>query len=165
MNGYSLPCELVPNSLWVALYLRQPEYTPNDFHWALYLQTPTRGHKLHIKSVGDGWITEHGTVSRITNDIFLIGLIHVANVRPDRMDIVLRTIRAEDHVLSGIQNVSCRVWLLRALSRLSAQGDVRCGDVISLEAEIKGWGNQHQESALKNEQPRPLGESRVCQTH
>src|SRR4051812_4189027 len=62
----------------------QSKYPPNanDYHWALYLhENPmTGGTKYHIKTVGLGWIPDHGITVAIVKQFLLVGLYRIADV-------------------------------------------------------------------------------------
>ncbi|KAJ5098320.1 hypothetical protein N7532_005321 [Penicillium argentinense] len=76
------PPDLQVNSLYILLFNRNDPPQPNDFHWGLYLhQNPVSGGtKYHIKTVGPGWIPDHGTTAAIMKEFLLVGLLRIADV-------------------------------------------------------------------------------------
>ncbi len=156
--------ELQDGGLYVMLFLRQPEYAPDDFHWALYLHhnSYTGGTKYHVKTQGSGWIAEHGVTKGILKENFLVGLFLLGNVANELEERTKALVTEEDGLLNTIPGTTCRVWLMRALARVQASGSLRCPDLVALEREIKDWGNSHQKSALLAKKPRPLGVSSLC---
>ncbi|KAL4779884.1 hypothetical protein BJX76DRAFT_339536 [Aspergillus varians] len=164
---------LLPNTLYIAIFIRADPPIPDDFHWALYHPTTTtHGTKYHISNESNGWIAAHSreSPSSILKTFLLAGLIRVADVNTDTADLdgsnVLNSridtlLRSKDANLNDKDGVTCRTWLLEMLRLLDKEGllrDVRCGgDVERLEREVKQWGNGLAEGAVRNVQPRPVG--------
>jgi len=152
---------LAIGSLYVLLDLRSPDIVDRTFHWALYFHKAdkpySKGHKYHIKTLGDGWIAEHATMSGIMKGFLLVCLVRVARDIPAaRWDAELDKIMAMDdsHINDG--SFTCRVWVLRALERLRNAGILSCGDVVQLEEQLRSVGNRHRATAILNQQPRPI---------
>lgn len=159
--------EIKKGSIYVLLYVRNQPPILNDFHWGLYFHgnTNTRGMKYHIKTVGPGWMPDHGPVTAIMKEFLLVGLFRVADVRPEWHAHVDKTIRSLDDQLNVPGN-TCRVWVLDILSLLQEPVGgyqiLRCRDISALQKEIFDWGNGHAAAAAANEQPRPIGASMLC---
>jgi len=158
--------ELRQGSLYILLYIRNEPPQPNDFHWALYLhQHPDKGGtKYHIKTVGPGWMADHGPVAAIMKEFLLVGLFHIADVPLTWHDHLDRTFRSFDDNLNTLGN-TCRVWLIAVLELLRRPVEgytLLNADLSALQREICDWGNAHAASAAANEQPRPIGASKVC---
>ncbi|KAL4944484.1 hypothetical protein BDV06DRAFT_220218 [Aspergillus oleicola] len=176
---------LIPNTLYIALYLRSDPPTPNDFHWALYhARSNNRGTKYHITNEGpDGrWIAGHTTESPsgILKGFLLVGLIRVASVKTtspstsgggggeaDVNEKIDTTLRSQDTKLNDQPGITCRIWLKQMLARLVIDGvlarsDVRCGcNTEALEVVVKNWGNRFSAEAARNVQPRPVEEGDI----
>jgi len=159
----SLP-ELKVDGLYIILFVRSPEYDPDNFHWVLYLhQGPVKGGmKYHIKGEGDGWVTDHAVTAGVFKSFLLVGLLHIANVPKGWEDRANSIITEDDNRLNSIPGNTCRVWLLSALERLRDAGVLHCSNLVALEREVKDWGNSHQISAIDAQTPRPCGVSNLC---
>ncbi|KAJ5242779.1 uncharacterized protein N7469_001106 [Penicillium citrinum] len=161
------PPDLLPGSLYVLLFNRNDPPIVNDYHWALYLhENPTTGGtKYHIKTVGPGWIPDHGSTVAIMKQFLLVGLFRIADVPEELYPHLDRTFRSQDANLNH-PTQTCRVWLLHLLSQLQRPVDgktiIECDDLSALQQEILDWGNLHAMSAAANEQPRPIGASNLC---
>ena len=161
------PPDLLPGSLYVLLFNRNDPPIVNDYHWALYLHEnlPTGGTKYHIKTVGPGWIPDHGSTVAIMKQFLLVGLFRIADVPEELHPHLDRTFRSQDANLNH-PTQTCRVWLLHVLSELQKLVDgkriLKCDDLSALQQEILDWGNLHAMSAAANEQPRPIGASTLC---
>ena len=147
-------------SLYVLLDLRSADLSDRTFHWALYLHQADmpylKGHKYHIKTLGEGWIPDHAPLSGITKGFLLVCLVRVAREIP-----TLRWGELEDLVTANDGQINdgsftCRVWVLRALERLQNAGMIRYGDTSRLEERLREIGNSHRATAIRNEQPRPI---------
>lgn len=158
---------LKEGSIYVLLYVRQQPPVPNDFHWGLYFHgnTNTRGTKYHIRTVGPGWMSDHGPVTEILKEFLLVGLFRVADVRPELYNHIDKTIRSLDDRLNVPGN-TCRVWVLDIIALLQEPVGgyqvLRCRDISALQQEIFDWGNERAAAAAANEQPRPVGASMIC---
>ena len=148
------------NGLYIVLFARDDPPKPDDFHWAFYFHTNQYGGiKYHIKSLGSGWIADHGSPGDIFKSLFLVGLFHVADI-PEGQERPFDTFtRSSDNRLN-VKGMTCRVWLFMVLKALADL--VGCVDLEKLEREVKDWGNEHAESAAKAVQPRPVGASTLC---
>lgn len=159
---------LLPNTLYICLFLRSDPPLPDDFHWALYHHSTNSGTKYHITNEGRGWIAGHSceSPSSILKSFLLVGLIRVAglnntNANTDDLNRKIdSTLRSHDDKLNDKYDVTCRVWLLEMLGILYTEGlltDVKCGgDIKMLERVVKQWGNGFAEGAARNVQPRPV---------
>ncbi|KAF9893159.1 hypothetical protein FE257_012571 [Aspergillus nanangensis] len=153
---------LLPNTLYIVLYIRTDPPIPDNFHWALYHHHPTvtQRTKYHITNEGsDGWIASHSHESNILKTFLLVGLVRIADVSVASISTVDQVIRSYDSQVNTM-DVTCRTWLLRVLSRLqmSDLGVLRGIDLDILEKEVKAWGNRFAKEACVNVQPRPVGE-------
>ncbi|KAJ5690377.1 hypothetical protein N7462_004769 [Penicillium macrosclerotiorum] len=159
--------ELQTNSLYVVLFIRNEPPQPNDFHWALYLHQDATmgGKKYHIKTVGPGWIPDHGPCSKISKEFLLVGLFRIADVPPSYHTYLDETLRSYDDNLNTPGN-TCRIWVLSVLALLQQPANgatiFDCQDLPALQEEIFHWGNAHAQSAAANKQPRPTGSSALC---
>ncbi|OJJ60572.1 hypothetical protein ASPSYDRAFT_742805 [Aspergillus sydowii CBS 593.65] len=159
---------LLPNTLYICLFLRSDPPLLDDFHWALYHHTTKGGMKYHITNEGRGWIAGHSreSPSSILKSFLLVGLIRVAGVNnisanaDDMNRKIDGTLRSHDGKLNDKDFITCRIWLLEMLGILYMEGllaDVRCGgDMKMLERVVKQWGNGFAEGAMRNVQPRPV---------
>ncbi len=147
--------DLHDGGLYVNLYVREPEVDPDNFHWALYFHHNEvfGGTKYNVKQQGPGWIAEHGVTKGALKSLFVVGLFRIANVPSEMEERTKALICQEDGKLNDIPGITCKVWLLRGLERLQANGILKCGDLVALEEEVKGWGNGHQQSAIDAEKP------------
>ncbi|RDW86892.1 uncharacterized protein DSM5745_03534 [Aspergillus mulundensis] len=142
---------LLPNNVYIALFVRADPPIPNDFHWALYLpEYASKGTKYHIVNEGVGWIAAHAseTPAGILKSFLLVGLIRVAAINSQehlaaKADALLRS---HDNRLNDKEGTTCRTWLLEICE----------GDMEKLEAVVKDWGNRFADAAVKNVQPRPV---------
>lgn len=95
----------------------------------------------------------------------LVGLVHIADVPFGWESSVDTTIRSFDGNLNDA-GVTCKTWLFRVLDLLREEergyAVLRCDDLVALEREITDWGNRYALDADKNVQPRPVGESTIC---
>lgn len=162
------PPELQVGGLYVLLFTRNDPPKANDFHWGLYLhQNPlTGGTKYHIKTVGPGWIPDHGVNAAVMREFLLVGLFRIADVPVPWYPHLDRTFRSLDASLNHPAQ-TCRVWVLDVLSELQKLMDgeeriFKCDDLLALQQEIFDWGNLHAMSAAKNDQPRPIDASKLC---
>ncbi|KAL4907947.1 hypothetical protein BDW74DRAFT_175732 [Aspergillus multicolor] len=140
---------LLPNNLYIALFVRADPPVPNDFHRALYLpDSASKKTKYHIVNEGAGWIAAHASETPAISS-----QEHLAA----RVDALLRS---HDNRLNDKEGTTCRTWLLEMLAILHEEGvleDVRCeGDMEKLEAAVKSWSNGLADAAVKNVQPRPV---------
>lgn len=155
---------LKDGGLYILLFIRAPEYSPDNFHWALYHHKSAEigGTKYHVTGSVGAWLADHGTVKDVMKTIFLVGAFHVANVPPGTVDRLEKLIMAEDDSVNSVSDTTCRVWLLRALERTRDEDILRCDDLKALEREVMDWGNSKQVSAIQAEKPRPTGSSKLC---
>lgn len=159
---------LLPDSLYICLFLRSDPPLPNDFHWALYHHTTNSGTKYHITNGGRGWIASHSreSSSSILKSFLQVGLIRVAGLNStnantdDLSGKIDSTLRSHDDKLNDKDGITCRIWLLEMLGILYKEGllaDVRCGgNMKMLEEVVKQWGNEFADGAARNVQPRPV---------
>ena len=159
--------QITPSGLYVLSYIRDDPPKSDDFHWALYhhRNVSTGGTKYHIRGISDHWITDHSTIRGVLKELFLVGMFQIAVTPDSREKAVDQALRSLDDTINN-GDISCRVWLRRVLEVLKGLGGdspvVKYGDGEALEREIKDWGNEHSKSAALNEQPRPIGKSRLC---
>lgn len=167
---------LLPNALYIALYIRSDPPNANDFHWAFYHHhhhhNSQGGTKHDAENHSGGWQVQHAPTGCIFKTLFLCVLIHIADI-PDSRTAELETVlRERDADVNDIDAVTCRVWLKGVLERLEQEGIVRCegrgqrlglglglGDQVQEEA--FAIGNGFMDDAARNVQPRPVVKSRV----
>lgn len=155
--------QLPLNSLYVVLYIRSDPPRSNDFHWAYYLHTASRGGtKFHVRNIGAGWISGHGQTCGIFKSAFLCVLIHITTIPHEKLDLVDQIMRSHDSNLNSMPNITCRVWLMTVLKDLIENELVRCINSVELQQECFDFGNEHSSSAAINEQPRPVVKSKFC---
>jgi hypothetical protein len=95
-----------------------------------------------MKNVGDsGWIPDHGTTSGVFKSLFLCALIQVAIVPETEQRQVDQLIRSHDGDINSIPRVTCRLWDMVILQKLSRHGIVRCNNIDALEQECMAIGN------------------------
>ncbi|KAH9919290.1 uncharacterized protein B0H18DRAFT_1028165 [Fomitopsis serialis] len=152
---------LQPGALYILLDLRSADLNDTTFHWALYLHKSNglhpKGYKYHIKTLGEGWIADHGPLSGVTKSFLLVCLVRIAHDIPaSQYEGLARLITlADDHINDGA--ITCRVWTLSALERLRGARFIQDdADVEGLEREVKRIGNNYRAGAVQNEQPRPI---------
>ncbi|EEH03886.1 conserved hypothetical protein [Histoplasma capsulatum G186AR] len=154
---------LALGSLYIVLYLRSDPPRPNDFHWGYYFHTiPSGGTKYHVKNLGSGWITEHGSTTGLFKSNFLCVVVQIAAVAEAKYAQVDQIMRTHDGKLNSIPGISCRVWILSILQMLIENGIVQCSSCAELEQECFEIGNQHRFGAIANNQPRPVVRSTLC---
>ena len=158
--------KLEPGSLYIVLKLRSDSLEDKTFHVMLYLHksdanTPTMklgGTKYHITNLrSDMWLTDHGPESAIMKIFLLNCLVRVASDIPsDRWDEIDAIIRAKDGEIN-VDGMNCRVWVVQTLQRLQDAGIQFLGrDIEEIDNEAFKIGNLYRESAVNNEQPRPI---------
>ncbi|EEH05276.1 conserved hypothetical protein [Histoplasma capsulatum G186AR] len=151
------------DSLYVVLYLRSDPPAPNDFHWGYYFHThPDGGIKYHLKSLGSGWITEHGPTGGVFKSNFLCVLVHIATVPQEKHLQVDQIMKSLDGRCNSIPGITCRVWIMNILQKLIENGIVQCPSIAEFQQECFTIGNQNSKNASANNQPRPVIISRVC---
>ena len=147
-------------SLYVLLDLRSADLSDRTSHWALYLHKANkpypRGHKYHIKTLGEGWIPDHAPLSGITKGFLLVCLVRVAKDIPAaRWGELEELVTMNDSQIND-GSFTCRVWVLQALERLQNAQIFNYGDMLRLEERLKAIGESHRATAIRNEQPRPI---------
>lgn len=155
---------LVIGGIYIALFVRDQPPRPNDFHWALYVHTePKSGRKYHIKSLGAGWIVDHGPENGVLKTFLLVGLFHVATISPgkDTLDWLDGIFRTYDTRLNTPE-ITCRVWVLWILQLLKSDNILECDDLAALEREVFEFGNKYATDAADAKQPRPVETSKIC---
>lgn len=174
---------LPPNTLYIALWIRNDPPETNDFHWALYHHhnASIGGKKYDVKGINKNnshWVTDHAWTGNIFKTNFLCVLIRIADLGHgdgddgERLD---EGIHALDGCVNDIPGVTCRVWLFVVLERLVREGvwglrddigDVDGGGdglgLLRLEKECMEFGNRVRQEAALNIQPRPVVVSRFC---
>ncbi|KAA8646445.1 uncharacterized protein ATNIH1004_007875 [Aspergillus tanneri] len=148
---------LMPNNLYIALYIRTDPPQPNNFHWTLYHHhyhhdsaSPATGTKYHIINESTGWIATHGRESCILKTFLLFGLVRIASVPWDATDAIDRSIRMYDSQLNAM-GVTCRTWLFRVLRDLQEDEHALQGvDLEALEEELTQWGYGFADEACRN---------------
>ena len=146
-------------SLYVLLDLRSADLSDRTFHWALYLHKANKpypkGHKYHIKTLGEGWIPDHAPLSGITKGFLLVCLVRVAKDIPAaRWGELEELVTMNDSQIND-GSFTCRVWVFQALERLQNAQIFNYGDMLQLEERLKAIGESHR-AAIRNEQPRPI---------
>lgn len=151
------------NTLYIVLYIRSDPPELNDFHWGYYFhENPQGGLKYHMRSLGGGWIPDHGKTGGVFKSNFLCVLIQIASVPQAKHSQLDQIMISRDGDVNSIPGVTCRVWLMAILQRLIQHEIVRCSSVDALIQECMSTGNQHSAAAAKNNQPRPVVRSRLC---
>jgi hypothetical protein len=154
---------LPPESLHVALWLRNDPPPLNDFHWAFYYHEGPKGGTIYqVKGLSEGWITDHGVTGCIFKSLFLCCLVQIGNISSTKKQELDQTIRSCDSTLNEICDVTCKVWLFEVLPRLIEQGFVRCDNPEALKAECLAIGNKFRVEASGNVQPRPAKIANTC---
>ncbi|MCJ1284172.1 hypothetical protein MMC26_003503 [Xylographa opegraphella] len=154
---------LTPHSLYILLYHRGTP-TPSNFHWSFYHHHTalSGGSKFHITGSAARWISAHAETKAITAEFLLVGLVRVAATGEEQQDLVRRVITAEDGHLNETPGMRCRSRLRDGCERLRGVGLMRFESWEALQGECEGFGNEAAEGCERNEQPRPVWESRVC---
>ncbi|MCJ1377967.1 hypothetical protein MMC17_001063 [Xylographa soralifera] len=154
---------LTPNSLYILLYHRGVS-TPSNFHWSFYLHhsAATGGSKFHTTGSAGRWISAHGETKAITAEFLLVGLVRVAAIKEEQRGLARRVITAEDGLLNETPGLTCRTWLRDGCERLKEHGLMSFESWEALEGECNEFGNENAEGCERNEQPRPVWESRAC---
>ncbi|RAK95536.1 uncharacterized protein BO80DRAFT_260826 [Aspergillus ibericus CBS 121593] len=156
------------NGLYIILFIRNHPPVQNDFHWGLYFHRHPRtgGTKYHVKQQGSGWMPDHGPTAGVFKSFLLVGLFRIADVPAGWEGHLDQAIRTYDNQLNT-PGVTCRVWVFWVLALLqkpiSGQIILKCGNLATLEAEVKAWGNVHAMGAADNDQPRPVAASALCE--
>ncbi|KAK7676139.1 hypothetical protein QCA50_014924 [Cerrena zonata] len=170
-----MSCALTPGGLYIALFLTS---TPGRrrFHWALYhhyshseqidkdgnLRTYNRGHKYHIRSLGEGWIADHTPESGIMTSAYIIGLVLIGHIDPDIAQNVSQVATRYDGSLNDMAGVTCRVWLKIILQDLLDANLLKlAGSVAQLEEEIYQFGEQGEQDAMNGILPPPIWTSEL----
>jgi len=159
--------DLKDGGLYVILFIRGDPPEIDNFHWGLYLHknVVSGGTKYHIKTQGSGWITDHGPTSGVFKSFLLVGLFRIADIPAGWEGYVDQTIRSYDNQVNT-PGTTCKVWVFWVLELLKRQSNgytiLKCNDLTTLEREIKDWGNTKAPGAARNDQPRPVGASRIC---
>ena len=149
--------QLSPDTIYIALWLRNDPPPLDDFHWALYHhEGPNGGTVYQVKGLSEGWITDHGFHGCIFKSLFLCGLIQIGSIPATMRQELDSTIRSLDASLNQIVNVTCKVWLFEVLPLLVRKGFVRCEDPQACKAECLAFGNKIRFDASGNVQPRPV---------
>lgn len=152
------------NTLYIALYIRSDPPRPDDFHWAYYFHTNAYGGmKYHIKTMGEGWISDHSTRGGgLFKSNFLCVLVQIASVAQARHGRLDEIMKVHDGDVNFIPGVTCRVWLMTILQELIRDGIVGCNDYEALQRECMDFGNHYMDEAACNVQPRPVVRSTLC---
>lgn len=163
---------LPPDTLYIALWIRNDPPEADDFHWAFYHHHNASGggKKYDVKSINDHWLTDHAWTGNIFKTNFLCVLIRIADVGDVDRKRLDEGIRALDECVNDIPGVTCRVWLFVVLERLVREGVLGLRDVdggvglglMRLERECMDFGNRVRQEAALNRQPRPVVVSRFC---
>lgn len=155
--------DLPQRKLYIVLWIRSDPPIPNSFHWGFYHHKDTDGGtKYHLRSLGSGWITDHGPTGGVFKSQFLCVLIQIASIPAEEDQRLNQIMSTYDANVNSIPNVTCRVWLFKILELLVQQGLVGCNDLQSLQAECMDYGNQYIADAARNIQPRPVVVSSRC---
>ena len=120
------------------------------------------GTKLHLTGSTGGWIPDHGTTLGAMGSTKLVGAIRTADFDPSQRDKVETIIRQDDSKLHEIEPLNCRIWVSRACLRLRDEKLMDFEQWEDVRREVVDFSNGHWHSGYYNEQPRPLGFSRVC---
>lgn len=156
-------CGLTPQSLYIALWVRDDPPPPDNFHWAFYYHEGSKGGTIYqVKGLGDGWIADHGIRSCIFKSLFLCGLVQIGKIPATKGQELDYKIRSRDSALNEIPNVTCKVWLFEVFLGLVQQGLVRCENSEALKNECLAFGNKFRFEASNNVQPRPVALASTC---
>lgn len=169
---------LVPNSLYIALYIRTDPPTANDFHWAFYHRSQQQQPSPNAKVAGgtkheavnnpQWWCVQHTSTGCLFKTAFLCVVIQIAEIAEARVPEMEAIMRERDDDVNEIEGVTCRVWLKGTLDRLVRDGVVECrgdlggrdlGDVV--QEEVFAIGNEFMDDAARNVQPRPMVKSKI----
>jgi len=154
---------LPQRKLYIVLWIRNDPPIANDFHWGFYYhETTTGGTKYHMKSLGGGWIADHGTTSGVFKSQFPCVLIEIGSISADKEGMLDRIMRSYDGSANTTPGFTCRVWVFMILPLLIQAGLLRCNDLAGLQQECFGYGNEYMSSAARNDQPRPVRVSSRC---
>jgi hypothetical protein len=87
--------------IYIVLFIRDAVLAKNDFHWALYhhYHSDDGGTKYHIRSIGDGWIAEHGITKGVLKSFLLIGLFQIATVPSSSVGTVDSIMKTYDSIV------------------------------------------------------------------
>ncbi|KAJ9400228.1 hypothetical protein DTO282F9_2998 [Paecilomyces variotii] len=155
--------QLPVDTLYIILYIRSDPPQPNDFHWGYYFHTSPRGGvKHHIRNLGGGWIPDHVSTHGVFKSNFLCALVRIATVPKANHSRLDQIMKSRDGDVNAIPGVTCRVWVMTILQTLIQNGIIRCSNVDALQQECMEFGNEYSAGAAKNDQPRPVVESRLC---
>ena len=160
----SLWDKLEVGRIYVLLFVRSHPPKADDFHWGIYAHTEKKGgRKYHIKTLGNGWIADHGPTSGVFKSFLLVGLFHIATIPAEQtwFDYLDEIMRTYDNQLNNT-GTTCRVWSLWIFQLLQSHNILLCSDLDALEAEIFEFGNKYAADAADGKQPRPIKTSKIC---
>jgi hypothetical protein len=154
---------LPQHKLYIFLWIRQDPPIANDFHWGFYYhKTKVGGTEYHMKSIGGGWIANHGSTGGVFKSQFLCVLIEIGSISADKEGTLDRIMKSYDSSANTIPGLTCRFWVFMILPLLIQAGLLRCDDLVGLQQECFGYGNECMSSAANNDQPRPVKVSSRC---
>ncbi|KAH8926401.1 hypothetical protein BT69DRAFT_1239107 [Atractiella rhizophila] len=160
--------ELPTNGIFIALFLRTDPPQPDDFHWALIISTTDAqaraiNYKFHISGSNGRWMPDHQRTANFLNSFLLAGCLHIGTFRITDKDILERLITADDQLVNSfLPPYNCVQYILNAISRVAAGGYLQLASIEALKQEALQFGNTNSSSAIRNEQPRPIGVSATC---
>ncbi|KAK7681964.1 hypothetical protein QCA50_014927 [Cerrena zonata] len=155
------------DGLYIVLYLTS-FMQEQKFHWALYhhyRQTgdATQGYRYHIRTVGPGWIADHGPNSGVMGSFSLITVVYIGTISQAHVNQVATHASQFDAQLNQIPSMTCRVWTMMVLQSLVNGHLLRVGGTVDqIEAEMKEIGAEHENNAHLNVQPRPIRTSKYA---
>ena len=164
---YSHLSVLVSQSLYIAIYVRTATFEHDNFHWAFYLHDDetSGGTKYHIILNSRGqYYAKHARTTGICRETNLIGLYWCGEVDPEMKSVVVSNLVYHDMFLREIPNLSCKTWAGTRWERLRERSVVVKGTWEECQREVCEFGNEHWDSASRNEQPRPIGYSLTPRT-
>ncbi|EGN93904.1 hypothetical protein SERLA73DRAFT_78282 [Serpula lacrymans var. lacrymans S7.3] len=161
-------CPLIPNALYIIMFLTGFGQEPRKFHWGVYLHIQNlsggkpAGYNYHIKSIGTGWMTDHAPTNGVLMSFVLVGLLAVATIPTEHRPLFEAIVTSEDHKINA-GGITCRLWTLAALQRLKDARLLKCASISDLEQEAISFGESFRLDAVAAKLPRPIQNSQLCQ--
>ena len=151
---------LPPQTLYIVMFTRNSPPVPGNFHWNFYYHRGggRPGNKYNVKDIGADatWIADHAPSSSVFKSQFLCVLVRIASIPEDKEALLDRVARSFDDRLNQIEGMRCRLWTFLVVEQLVKNGLVHCEDVDALREECVAVGNERQDDADRNVQPRPV---------